>query len=246
VRDAVIGIVTDGTNPRYVTDFPQRSFLDLMFCRQDHASEILGLGMQDLISGMRCETGYFYRPMPVEVWNQALIDEKVFSMVLSDQGEKLAFGGLPAGVVYEDQWVRAPVLRRASSLLTDYGFWAINVNGAHLKGVPGFLGHMFEPIVDTRAHSDYLDDDIVDALGSHFDPPARKFPEAPGIKPVHCNATAPKFRLQIGGHQITYKRETLIALFRDFEVLLPNIEKFHQSVGNGRLLCGPYSGMLGT
>jgi hypothetical protein len=153
-----------------------------------------------------------------------LIDEPIFSMALSNQGGKLAFGGVPEGVEVEQRWAAAnahPGFFGVSRNDT-YNFWEITVDNIMYQTDVGSIGdkpynivtlsnNPFTVIVDNGTPADVVDPAIAAKIASMYEPPA--VADGEGRYVVDCDAKPPTYGVTVGGETIWYKPENMIMTY---------------------------------
>jgi hypothetical protein len=167
-------------------------------------SGLLGLGYPAFTSAINATTGELinYNPIVTQMFNNGLIKENSFSLALSNDGGKLAFGSLPQGVKYQKPWIEVditPVMNGEEKIYSRYTVstgWAFE--GANPKEFDNVLMDSGSTITSLPAR-------IADAVNAQFKPPVNLTDYS-----VDCNAKIPAFGPIIGGQTFLFRPEDMI------------------------------------
>jgi hypothetical protein len=171
-------------------------------------SGLLGLGYPVGTSAINTTTReqILYDPIFTRMFNAGLIKENSFSLALSTDGGKLAFGSLPQGVKYQKPWAEAKInpVRGLEQLYTRYQVnagWAFA--GANQTEVDNVL-------MDSGSTVTSVPTKIANAVNAQFKPSVNATDFS-----VDCNAKVPEFGPIIGGQKFLFNAEDMITKFPD-------------------------------
>jgi Eukaryotic aspartyl protease len=188
------------------------------FC-DPNFSGFLGLGI--VANAKRGGQHFPYDAPPQHMRKLGLIDESIFSMALSNQGGKLAFGGIPEGVNVEQRWAAANAHTGyfGFARLGKFNYWEITIDNIMYQTDVGSIENesgnivtlstkSFNSIVDNGVPNDAVDPVIAAKVASMYKPPA--VADKRGNYIVNCDALPPTYGVTIGGETIWYKPENMI------------------------------------
>lgn len=135
-----------------------------------------------------------YDPIFTTMYKTGL-SSAMFSMALErDTGGYMAFGGLPP-VNYTGDFASTPIqLTKLSTGKSLYAFYTITPDAISYQGAPAINTEQY--IVDSGTTLIYAPSFVTSAINKQFNPPAKL---KSGNWQVDCNATAPKFGINVGG-----------------------------------------------
>jgi hypothetical protein len=184
------------------------SIADTIYATTDTGSPsgLIGLGYSALTHAVNSTTGatVSYDSIVTSMFNAGLTSTNSFTLALSTDGGKLAFGGLPSGVTYQPPWATVPIVQQ-NGIYSEYRIddvrWAF-------EGAQNYVGSN-GVLIDSGTTFNYVPTDIAAAVNGLFQPPATL--TSNGLYSVDCDAKVPSFGALIGGVEFLMRSEDMIS-----------------------------------